>query len=133
MCSAQIQTLFWSHGRFWMDRHKEELPTGNELQWWNTHNVREAGINTVWIVDNSWWDGHKRGLADVDGVRGLGTSENDWALEEVQQGRGQCFAQLPFSLSYEEPTDAALCSTLIGCDTQDQNEHQGKSNKTVLF
>jgi len=88
-------------------------------------------MNTIWIVDNSWWDGHERGLADVDGVRGLGTSENHWALEEVQQGRGQSFTQLPFSLSYEKPTDAAHCSNLIGCDTPDQNEHQGKSNKAV--
>lgn len=51
--------------------------------------------------------------------------------KEVWQGRGQSSAQLTFPLCYKELTDAALCSTLIGCDTQDQNEHQGKWNKTV--
>lgn len=34
--------------------------------------------------------------------------------------------QLPYSLFYDRLADAALCLTLIGCGTQDQNEHQGK-------
>lgn len=67
----------------------------------------------------------------MDGVRGLNTSENDRLQrksedKEVRQGRGQSSAQLTFPLCYKELTDAALCSTVIGCDTQDQNEHQGK-------
>ncbi len=86
--------------------------------------VREAGINTVWIVDNSWRDGHERGLADVDRVR---RTERDRKFDV----RAWLTNQLPYFLFYNRPADAALCLTLIGCGTQDQNKHQGKWNQTV--